>query len=732
MEQCNLNPPDTLEGNLNPDSDSLQEVINTLLPGISGNGSVYSGGREPMVADNIPSHYQDIGMDSETRMRAAELAAIANSIEERLLPIREFKPEKSYKIDYAGELNPNQLNAVLETSAPLLVIAGAGSGKTRVITYKVSWLIENDIHPSQILLLTFTRKAANEMLSRVQKLLGDKSAGNVMGGTFHSFANNVLRQYGNLIGIPSNFSIIDDSDAADVVDLLKSEMKLGKNNKEQAFPRKGTIQDILSKSRNHELSIPATVMKYFPRYKGFLEELKLLDTGYTAYKKASNLMDYDDLLTNLRDQLRDNEAFRNKLRARIRYVLVDEFQDTNNVQREIVEQLCKGQTNITVVGDDSQSIYSFRGANFENILRFPVSFPNCKVVKIEQNYRSGQGILDFTNSIIDNAKIGFRKKLYSTIPSNGKPRVLRFADGIEEADYIVERILEILDNSLDLNDFAVLTRASWQSTYVQAELMRRQLPFVVVGGFKFSERRHVKDIVAFLKLTLNNLDAIAWHRILKLVNGIGKVRASEIVTHIHARAGEINFDRFRGRKYYEPLKRIENLYRELNRDGLTPLQRMEILMPFYIPLLKQIEDDFESRIKDLETFKIIAGKYDDLQKFLSDFTLEPPSNRHQDKTSPLTEYDEKPLVVSTIHSAKGLEWNTVFIPHALDGLLPSVRSMETLQDLEEERRLFYVACSRAKENLYITMPAYIQSYDAFFNQPSRFLAEIDGDKYETG
>lgn len=704
---------------------SMEEVIASLVPEKAGPVTGVTSLRKNQSFNLDPNDYEEIPVDEETEVRIRELAVITNGIARRELPVTEFSPEKKYKIDYAGELNPHQLMAVLAVRVPLLVIAGAGSGKTRVITYKVSWLIENGMNPAQILLLTFTRKAANEMLSRVEKLLGDKSISNVMGGTFHSFANIVLRQYGNLLGISPNFTIIDDADGADILDLLKNEMKLSKQKKERAFPKKDTVQDIISKARNHELSIADTVVRYFDKHTYFLPELELLDKAYGAYKRASNLMDYDDLMTVLRDQLRDHEVFRNKLRERIRYVLVDEYQDTNNVQREIVEFLCRGGNNVTVVGDDAQSIYSFRGANFENILRFPQSFPECRVVKIEQNYRSGQGILDFANSVIDHARIGFKKRLYSTIPSARKPVVLRFAGGPEEAEFIVDKVLEIRGNALELSDFAVLTRASWQSNYVQAELMKRQLPFVVVGGIKFSERRHVKDIVAYLKLTVNPMDAVAWHRVLQLNEGIGKVRASEIIAQIHAHAGKICFDHFRGRKFYEELRKNEELFEQLNQDGLGPVQLIDILYPYYIPILKQLEEDYEVRIKDLETFRIIAGRYDDLQKFLADFTLEPPSNRYQDRNTPLVDGDEKPLVVSTIHSAKGLEWHTVFIPHLLDGLLPSVRSMETLQEMEEERRLFYVAASRARENLFITMPSYVASWDAVFSRPSRFLAEVE-------
>ncbi len=675
--------------------------------------------------------YREIPVDEETERKIKEIRKITDNIPARLLPEPEFRQQKKYRVDYAGDLNPQQLAAVLAVQVPLLVIAGAGSGKTRVITYKVSWMIENGVNPAQILLLTFTRKAAHEMLERVEKLLGDKSiSSNVLGGTFHGFSNTVLRQYSNLTGIPSNFTIIDDKDAEDIVDLLKNEMKLARQKKERPFPKKELVQEIISKSRNHELSIADTLVRYFDGYVCFLPELEILNRAYEAYKKASILMDYDDLLSVLRDKLRDHEVFRNKLRERIQYVLVDEYQDVNNIQREIVELLCMGRSNITVVGDDAQSIYSFRGANFENILRFPSFFPDCRIVKIEQNYRSGQGILDFANDVIGNARIGFKKRLFSTIPSHNKPVVRRFADGPEEAEFIVDKLLEIRGNDLDFADFAVLTRASWQSNYVQAGLMKRQIPFVVVGGIKFSERRHVKDIMAFLRITLNPLDAVAWHRILQLNEGIGKVRASEIVAHVHALAGRIDFESFRGKKHFSELTHVEILFNELNKEGLNPAGMLDIIYSYYIPRLKQIEDDYEVRIRDLETFRIISAKYSDLQKFLADFTLEPPSNRYQQQNTPLVNVDEKPVVVSTIHSAKGLEWHTVFMPHVLDGLLPSVRSMETLQELEEERRLFYVASSRAKENLFLTMPAYLSSWDAVFNRPSRFLAEVDKGKYD--
>ena len=708
---------------------SIEEIIKGLTFNISVNTSYETTNFDLDDELSKVENYEQIELDEETDNKIKELKKITDSIESRIIPINESKFKKTFKIDYKNELNPQQLAAVTTLDFPLLVIAGAGSGKTRVITYKVSYLIENGLNPSEILLLTFTRKAANEMLERVQKLLGDKSISGVLGGTFHGFSNNILRKYGNLIGIPNNFTIIDTEDTKDIIDLLKTELNLSGKKNGRPFPKKNKIQSIISKSKNLELPISTVINKFFNENKEFIKEIELINKALLAYKKASNLLDYDDLMEVLRDKLKENEIFRRKLQDGIKYILVDEYQDTNNIQREIVEYIAGEKGKLTVVGDDAQSIYAFRGANFENILRFPQSFPDCKVVKIEENYRSEQGILNFTNDIITNAKIGFKKKLYSKRYTGRKPIIKRFPDGPNEAEYIVNKILEIRTNNLEYSDFAILTRASWHSNYVQAELTKRNIPFIVVGGIKFSERRHIKDIVAFLKITINPIDAVAWHRILQLIEGIGKVRAKEIVNEIHANTGRIIFNKFTNRKYYNELYKLEQLFKKVIGKNLLPTQIIDELLKFYKPLLKQIEDNYEIRLKDLEVFLIIAGKYDDLEKFLADFTLEPPSNRYQDETTPITNNDEKPLVVSTIHSAKGLEWHTVFIPFALDGLIPSTKSLGTIQELEEERRLFYVASSRAKENLYVTMPSYVSSWDAIFTKPSRFLTEIDKENY---
>lgn len=722
------------DNNRNEHSDEGPIDFKRLISGLllnTGVGRATEQSRSSSLEDELsePADEDEFEEDPELERKLAELKEIASSIEQRLVTGGSLPSDRKFRISYTSELNPQQLAAVLTTDKPLLVIAGAGSGKTRVITYKVSYLIECGINPEEILLLTFTRKAANEMLNRVQKILADKSIGSVLGGTFHSFANHILRKYTHLTGIPANFTIIDTEDQTDIISLLKTELNLAGKKGMKHFPKSAKVQAVISKSKNLQLSVEDTVKKYYSENKRYIKDIELINQALAAYKKASNLFDYDDLIGILRDQLRDNQAFRSSVQRLVKYILVDEYQDTNNVQREIVELIAGRSGKITVVGDDAQSIYSFRGANFENILRFPQAFPDCRVVKIEENYRSEQGILDFTNDIIRHARIGFKKELFSSRYHGKKPVVKRLPDSNLEAEYIVDKILEIKENDLEYSDFAVLTRASWQSDYVQAELIKREIPFVVVGGIKFSERRHVKDVISFLKIVMNPMDAVAWHRVLKLVEGVGEVRAREVIAAIHANRGRIDMSSFSGRKHYSGLVQLENLFKGLDADEMLPAELIEKVYTYYTPVLEQLEDDFEARKIDLEIFAEIAARYDNLEKFLSDFTLEPPANRYQDKTVPLTEGDEKPLVISTIHSAKGLEWHTVFIPFALDGIIPSSRSIATLQETEEERRLFYVAASRAKENLFITMPAYVSSWDAFFTKPSRFLKEIDSEHY---
>ncbi|HOF08058.1 MAG TPA: ATP-dependent helicase, partial [Bacteroidales bacterium] len=654
--------------------------------------------------------FDDLKLDDKSKNKILELKELTKNIENKIIKEPNYDSTKNYKIDYTNELNNEQLIAVTTTDVPLLVIAGAGSGKTRVITYKVCYLIENGVNPNSILLLTFTKKAAQEMLDRVNKLLKNKIGGNVLGGTFHSFANYILRRYSKVIGIKDNFTIIDKTDSADIFSLLKSELKINKKNDEKPFPNKKELQEITTKARNLETSINNVIDKFFYKYIDYTDEIITLIKYYEKYKKTFNLLDYDDLIIILRDNLRDNAGFLKAVQNEIEYVLVDEYQDTNTIQRDIADLIASKNEKITVVGDDAQSIYTFRGADYENILRFPQFHPNCGVVKLERNYRSNQRILDFINCIISNAQIGYKKNLYTNIQSSKKPILKKFANERDEAKFIVDKILEIKGDILNYNDFAILTRSAWHSNIIQTELMARGIPFDVIGGIKFAERAHVKDIIAFLRIIINHIDAISWHRILQLIDGIGDVRATEIITSINKKNGIIEFSEFQNRKYYDELNRLENMYNEIiNNDNIEIDEIFNLIYDFYIPLFKKEYGDYDERDQDLEVLRIIVSNYESIEKFLDDFTLEPPNNKFHNGVFPGSKNDKDTVKVSTIHSAKGLEWNTVFIPHAIDGLLPSEKSLSTLEDLEEERRVFYVACSRAKENLFITIPIYIES-----------------------
>jgi len=671
--------------------------------------------------------YTEVESSDKTVKKIDELNSIISSIENRASKPAEITLDKTYRINYRDELNPAQLEAVTAINGPVLVIAGAGSGKTRVIVHRVAFMMENGINPGDILLLTFTRKAANEMLGRVQQLLKDNAAQKVFGGTFHAFSNYILRKYANMLGIPSNFTIIDEEDSADTIDLIRSELKTEK--KEKAFPRKHRIQEIISSARNRNLTIRNVIENEFSGLKDFIEHIELINHGYEKYKKICKIFDYDDLMDVLRDSLRDNPGFRSRLQDEYRYIMVDEFQDTNIIQKEIVEYLSEGFRNILVVGDDSQSIYSFRGANYENILRFPQKYPECRVIKIEENYRSNQKILDFTNDIILNSKIGYKKRLYSKIIYETVPQVRKFYDQETEAEFVVDKILEYREKGIDLSQVAVLVRAFWHARYIEVELNKRSIPYIAVGGLKFNERKHVKDVISYLRIIQNPYDAVAWHRVLKYLPGVGMVTARRIIEKILTEKG-IDIDAIEQSKFAEGLKKLTSMINMAKDNTVTIPQKIEFVREYYTPLLQAREYDYQIRLLDINVLIDLSSRCDSLEKFLTEFALDPPSRNFGTKTVPLIdESEDKPLTVSTIHSAKGLEWYSVIIPHALDGLIPSVRSLNNVEEIEEERRLFYVACSRAKQDLLITMPSYVATYNAFLSYPSRFLVEISRDKF---
>ena len=722
--------------NTEEDEEDLEDLIENFRDVYITNptSNLQNNDQDVSVSNSLATisidEYKQPEITSDVQKKILELQALTKSIERNLVQsVCAKKKNKKFKIDYGKRLNKMQYLAATTIKGPLLVIAGAGSGKTRTIVYRTAFLLENGIPPQNILLLTFTRKAADEMIARTDSLLNDTRSQKVMGGTFHSFANNLLRKHAKLLNIPPNFTIIDTADSEDVLDFIRRELHFGKRD---AFPKKGTIQKIISYSRNCKVPIKRTIENRFEYFVEFAKDIKIMEKIYSEYKKAHNLFDFDDLMEFLRDSLKKNSRFRKKVQDAFQYIMVDEFQDTNIIQKEIVDLIAKKHRNIMVVGDDSQSIYSFRGANFENILRFPETYTDCKFVKLEQNYRSTQKILDFTNSVISNAKIGYKKELFSTKGKGNKPIVRRFYSGEDEAEYVVSEIINLREHGIPLNQIAILCRAMYHSDLIQGELIRRKIPFIVVGGIRFSERRHVKDIVAYLRIALNPLDAVAWNRVLKLIPNIGNTSASRIIKQIRKLNGKIDFSNFKGNKFYEDLQELGSILTKISGKKVPIPNKVEILKEYYSPILANVESDYKIRLMDIDVLHSLARKYNNLEKFLSNFALDPPSNKFQNQNFPMLdeEIEEKPLVVSTIHSAKGLEWNTVFIPHLIDGLFPNFRALDDIEKIEEERRLFYVACTRAKERLYLTMPFSAYSYSGNCTLPSRFLIEVDEEKYD--
>jgi DNA helicase II / ATP-dependent DNA helicase PcrA len=681
--------------------------------------------------DVIPSttKFSAPKITNEVESKIRKLQKISAGIEKKFQRENtDYVLNERYKVDYKSELNQAQISAATTVDGPLLIIAGAGSGKTKTLSYRVAFMMESGISPENILLLTFTRKASKEMLDRTKKLLKERNINSISGGTFHSFANLLLRQYSKFLNINPNFTILDTTDSEDVIDLVKKELTFEK--KDKTFPRKKLIFKIISKSRNCGISIKDIIEREYSGIKEFIDDIISIEKNYQKHKNEHNQYDYDDLLEQLYTYLCENNKFKDLIQEKYKYILVDEFQDTNNMQKNIVDTIASKYKNIMVVGDDSQSIYSFRGANFENILLFPETYPNCKVIKLEQNYRSRQNILDFTNEIVKNFTLGYKKKLFSNNNISGLPKVLRFYDGEKEAEWIVNKIIELQEKQVSLNNIAVLYRATYHSNYIQAELIKRNMPFVVYGGIKFIERRHIRDIIAYLRIIQNVFDAVSWNRILTILTAIGDLTAKKIIQSIEYNKGIIDFSEFKGKKFYNDITKLETALAENSNPQVSVVEKIKSLKEYYTPVLKSAENDYEVRLQDIDVLITLATKYNELEKFLSDFALEPPSNKVQDSVVPIVDDVDDKLILSTIHSAKGLEWNYVFIPHTLDGLFPSAKALSNIETLDEERRMFYVATTRPRDELYISMPSMFASYGAVFTKPSRFIAEIEKNKYE--
>jgi DNA helicase-2/ATP-dependent DNA helicase PcrA len=681
---------------------------------------------------------------------------------------------KQYRVRYEDELNSEQLDVVMAGDGPMLVIAGAGSGKTRTLTYRVSRLIEDGVDPSDILLLTFTNKASREMLSRVEQLVTTDTR-RIWGGTFHSIGNRLLRRYGDAIGFRKNFSILDSEDAKEMMEAAIS--ATGIETLEKRFPKGDVLLDIHSYVTNTGAALALYVEENYPHFATYIPEFSTVFDRYQKRKRDANAMDFDDLLIYWRKILDEHEDISTALKLKFRAILVDEYQDTNRLQAEIVDRMAATRQNLMVVGDDAQSIYSFRGASFENILTFPLRFPNAAIYKLETNYRSTPQILELANGVIEHNRFQFRKQLHAVRGNGPEPAMVGVDDVFEQASFVAQRILELRDEGTDLSDIAVLYRSHYQSLELQMELSRRMIPYEIRSGVRFFEQAHIKDVLAFLKIVTNPRDELSWKRAVKLYPKIGEKTAAAIwaelsnasnpldqflrgTLHVAGRAASGSMDSFRSM--------LRLLDGEAMRRNPAEAIRMTVERG-YGEYVRVKFPNAQARLDDIEQLAQYAMRYDDVELFLDEVALANPI-AGEDVASVGAE-DEK-VILTSVHQAKGLEWNVVFVIWLAEGRFPSARALrvpggiiqikreqipaaialtsgDTPSEMlaipderdeleivipgeEEERRLFYVAVTRAKQELYLVFP--IMARDRMqmdiLMEPSRFIRELPEHVYE--
>jgi DNA helicase-2/ATP-dependent DNA helicase PcrA len=661
----------------------------------------------------------------------------------------------SIHVDYAAELNEQQLAVVTAPPGPILVIAGAGSGKTRTLTYRVAYLLENGIDPWNVLLLTFTNKAAREMLGRVANLLPVDASG-LWGGTFHSVGNRILRRHGSALGYSSGFTIMDREDQKDLIDTVVA--GAGIDPKEIRFPKGDVLAEIFSFVVNTENPLEDLLAEKFPYFLPLLEKIQDVQQRYEKKKKATNSMDFDDLLQKTLSMFQQHERIAEVYRRQFQFILVDEYQDTNKIQADLVDLLARDHRNVMVVGDDAQSIYSWRGANFQNILEFPKRYPDAQVFKIEMNYRSVPEILEVANAAIAANVQQFRKHLSATRESKAlKPALAALNDGAEQAQFVAQRILELRDENVDLNDIAVLYRAHYHAIELQLELSRRGIPYQITSGIRFFEQAHIKDVTSFIRFVANPRDEVAFNRMVKLLPGIGNRTAENLWQAWEgslavAGIGDPGSSKARsaptgvtGPGYSERLlamnvpAKSKKMWTQLAHtlDEIAPGGQSNPPSEMITSIVEAIYDDYakvnftnyELRREDLDQLAVFARQFKDVHEFLAQLAL--ISNVDAEAT-PTQGADKEAINLSTVHQAKGLEFHTVFVIWLTDGMFPSSRSLNTRDALEEERRLFYVAITRARDELYLTYPQLRLSggYGDVFQRPSRFLQEIPNDLVE--
>jgi DNA helicase-2/ATP-dependent DNA helicase PcrA len=645
--------------------------------------------------------------------------------------LNRFSAPVDLQIDYAAELNPQQLAAVTAPPGPSLVIAGAGSGKTRTLTYRVAYLLEQGIPPDRILLLTFTNKAAREMMRRVNDLLG-RELRDLWGGTFHSVGARILRRNAEKLGFRPDFTILDREDS---LDLIKSCITAAEIDvKLTRFPKADVLQDVFSMALNKRTSIPELLAEDYEHFRSLAPQVEQIARIYADRKRAANSMDFDDLLVRWLKLMEEHEDVREHYQRKFQFVLVDEYQDTNQIQSDLIEMLAARSGNVMVVGDDSQSIYSWRGANFRNILDFPKRHPTAVVYKIETNYRSTPEILQVANAAIAANVEQFAKQLTPARGSGIKPVLVACHDATQQAAFVAQRLLELRDEGHALNQMAVLYRSHFHALELQLELTRRNIPFSITSGIRFFEQAHIKDVAAFVKLVANPADELSFKRLVLMLPGVGgkgaeklwrafgekRSDASPIAPALMAIAKSIP------KKAETAWAQFAVTISQLEAEDVRkqPAGMIELVIDAgYEEYLKLNYANWRSRLDDIEQLGNFAQRFSDTTEFLTELSL--LTNVEAEAEQPAGNDDER-VRLSTIHQAKGLEFDVVFVIMLCDGLFPSDRSLGSPSGEEEERRLFYVAITRARHELYLSYPLIrtMGGYGEAIQSRSRFLGEI--------
>lgn len=657
------------------------------------------------------------------------------SVNARKYILQETSGSIQTRIDFKASLNEEQFGVVTLAEGPSLVLAGAGSGKTRTLIYRLAYLLERGENPDRILLMTFTNKAAREINDRAEMLLKYKPKG-LWSGTFHHIGNRSIRMFADEIGYKKDFGILDSHDSED---LIKSCMKKeARGVSQERFPKASVVQSIISFAMNTGQTIDDVLDEKYSYFAKFSAQIKEINELYNKKKKKSNTMDYDDLLINWKTILDKSKRAFDFFTNKFKYIMVDEYQDTNLIQADIIDRLTGKFRNILVVGDDAQAIYSFRGARVDNILTFPKRFKDTKIFKLETNYRSTPEILALANDSLEKNERQFHKKLKAVNPSMERPALVVVKDLYSQASFVSQRILELRDEGIEMKNMAVLFRAHYQAAELEMELVKRGIPYVVRGGIRFFEQAHIKDILAYLRIVSNAMDEISWLRALTLCPGIGPGYASRIYDHFqeggYALNNFINSDlsSIIPEKARNGYARFVKIIGALTRSGGKSVPDMiELIMDEgYKAHILATFDNAKDRVDDIHELINFSHDYDSVRDFINDITLR--ENFRGETIVDESEKDDEFLVLSTIHQAKGLEWDVVMIIGLSEGQFPHGKAMSTDDEMEEERRLFYVSSTRAKKYLYLIHPSTRFDYQMglVISRKSRFIEEINAKNYD--